>query len=240
VKDTASARPGSGSSTRRSRTGAVEPGRAAGELAGRLPGRLRRRLRHRAGRAALGRRRGHGLPRRQAAADDRREGRIATAPPPTWPNCGWPARTRRSRPCSRPWRWSATGDGPHRAEDALRRGRAAGAAGARGDRRPQRPALRDRLQSLQPRLVRRALPGVLRGLDSYSYAKAPQMARASAAPSPALEHCGRSPGRTSWRWPRHAARARGPRSCARPGMPVVAWTVREPRSGRRSRTAATT
>ena len=70
-------------------------------------------------------------------------------------------------------------------------------------------------------------PGVLRGLDSYSYAKAPQMADAQRRAFAALEHVEIARphflalGLDMLPSPK-AAKLRAA------GMPVVAWTVREP------------
>ncbi|WP_293902148.1 glycerophosphodiester phosphodiesterase [Phenylobacterium sp.] len=70
-------------------------------------------------------------------------------------------------------------------------------------------------------------PGVLRGLDSYSYAKAPQMADAQRRSFAQLEHVSIARphflalGLDMLPSPR-AARLRAE------GMPVIAWTVREP------------
>jgi glycerophosphoryl diester phosphodiesterase len=70
-------------------------------------------------------------------------------------------------------------------------------------------------------------PGVLRGLDSYSYAKAPQMAEAQRRAFARLEH-------VEIARPHFLALGLDMLPCARAaqlrgqGMPVVAWTVRGP------------
>jgi glycerophosphoryl diester phosphodiesterase len=70
-------------------------------------------------------------------------------------------------------------------------------------------------------------PGVLRGLDSYSYAKAPHMAEAQRQAFARLEH-------VSIARPHFLALGLDMLPCARAaqyradGMPVIAWTVRRP------------
>jgi len=70
-------------------------------------------------------------------------------------------------------------------------------------------------------------PGVLRGLDSYSYAKAPHMAEAQRASFARLEH-------VSIAKPHFLALgvdmlpSERAQRCRADGLPIVAWTVRQP------------
>jgi glycerophosphoryl diester phosphodiesterase len=71
-------------------------------------------------------------------------------------------------------------------------------------------------------------PGVLRGLDSYSWRDAPHVSAEQRKAFAKLEQVSLAR-RTSWRWASTCpAERRGRQAHRAKGMPVVAWTVRDP------------